>query len=267
MVKFMKISATGNDFILIDNRQLGLLPETGFIRSICARRTGVGADGTLLLEESEQFDFAMRYFNADGSEGELCGNGARAIAFFGRMQGLGGERLTFDTKSGPIEAEIKEDGVRVSMPSAQEIDLTLRLAEEFGLISEGFARVGVPHFVVRAENLTEVDVEKIGKVLRFHPHFEKGTNVNFVDFQDEHTLHIRTYERGVEAETLACGTGSTASAIIGFLKGRLKPPVKVVAPGGLLTIDFDPDLKNVFLEGRVEVVYFGELPVREEELK
>ncbi|NOY78154.1 MAG: diaminopimelate epimerase [Calditrichaeota bacterium] len=260
MINFVKISATGNDFILIDNRNQQLLPEPGWIRRICARRTGAGADGILLLEPSDRLDFSMRYFNADGSEGELCGNGARAIAYFGRMLGLGnGERLTFMTQSGPISARVSGTYVRVSMPMAQDIDLTLQLAEAFGLTSEGFARVGVPHFVVRAHNLADVDVETIGKALRFHPHFSKGTNVNFVDFQDEHTLHIRTYERGVEAETLACGTGSAASAIVGFLKGYVRPPVTVVARGGTLTIDFDSERSSVFLSGTVTVIYSAEL--------
>ena len=267
MVEFTKISATGNDFILIDNRKLGLLPEKDFIQRICTRRTGVGADGVLLLEKSESLDFSMRYFNADGSEGELCGNGARAIALFAHLKGLGTNTLKFGTKSGSLEAHLKENSIRVQMPAPREIDLKLPLAEEFGLDSEGFAWVGVPHFVARTKNLDSVDVEKIGRALRYHPHFRQGTNVNFIDYQDKHTLYIRTYERGVEAETLACGTGSTAAAIIGFLKGKLESPVSVKAPGGILTIQFDPELRNIFLEGKVDMIYFGELLTKTDELQ
>ncbi len=257
LLNFTKISATGNDFVVIDNRKSGFSPEPAVIQKICARRTGVGADGILLLEESEACNFSMRYFNADGSEGELCGNGARAIALFAYLKGAASKKMLFESKSGTHRAEIGENEVKVEMPSPKNIRWDLHLSENFGHTSVGFVEIGVPHFVVQVPKVKEVNVTEEGRALRYHQTFPAGTNVDFVEFVDRHTLRMRTYERGVEDETLACGTGATAVSLLNFLKEKVESPVTVLVPGGILKIEFSPDLRNIFLSGAVQPIFSG----------
>ena len=263
---FTKISAAGNDFILIDNRKtITVQPGPSFIKRVCARRTGVGADGLILLEKSRSCAFAMRYFNADGSEAELCGNGARAIALFAHTLGVAGRKMKFESKSGVHTAELLDDKARVQMPVPQDFNGNLRLAEEFDLTSGGFLKIGVPHFVVFVDDISAVEVNKIGRALRHHAYFQNGTNVDFVQIRDRHHLLMRTYERGVEDETLACGTGAAASAITAHLKKGIQSPVQVKVPGGVLAVSFNPDFSNLILEGPCETIYTGRLRLKEDE--
>ncbi len=255
----MKISATGNDFVLLDNRKNQFFPKPALVQKICTRRTGVGADGILLLEESRRYDFAMRYFNSDGSEGELCGNGARAITLFAFLNGVAGREMKFESKSGVHRAQINGSDIRVEMPPPKNIRWDLPLAESFGHQSIGFVEIGVPHFVVEVSDLPKVDVAGTGRKLRHHSAFESGTNVDFVELIDAHTIRMRTYERGVEEETLACGTGATAAATLNFLRKKVQPPVLVQVPGGELKVDFSVDLKNLFLNGAVQPIFSGNL--------
>lgn len=265
MIEFAKISATGNDFIVIDNRNLVLSPNKAFIRKICARRTGVGADGILFLQKSKALDFSMRYFNADGSEGELCGNGARAIALFSFLKGIAPRNMRFGSPSGVHRAQIGENEVKVEMPQPRHLEWNIPIAESLGYKTIGFVEIGVPHLIVEVKDVQSVPVVSHGKKLRYAPEFPKGTNVDFIQIHSLHKMKMRTYERGVEDETLACGTGATAAAVLNYLKKKLEPPVTVDVPGGKLRIDFDRNLKEIYLSGRVQLIYVGQLKIEKNE--
>lgn len=270
-MEFTKLQGSGNDFILIDNRD-GKVYETlerlgiclkEFIVKLCEAHTGVGADGLILIEEPEDpsNDFRWQFFNADGSEAEMCGNGSRCAVRFCYDLGIVGERVSFETLAGVIKAEVLERGRRVKVqltPPSGVVEKTLSLEGEE--IRGFFINTGVPHFVVPVEEVEKVDVVKLGRAIRFHREFEpKGTNVNFIQPVSRKRIKIRTYERGVESETLACGTGATAGAIVARLQNLVtEKPVEVLTKSGeLLRIDFDDGLKEVSLEGSVYKVYDG----------
>ena len=268
---FTKLQGSGNDFIVIDNRDgkvQRLLKDFGisvedFVVKLCTPHTGVGADGLILIENPKdpENDFRWQFFNADGSVAEMCGNGSRCAVRFCYEKGIVGEKVRFETLAGIIKAEVLEGGKRVKVQLTPPSEPQDRCLEADGLTVKGtFINTGVPHFVVPAENLESLNVKSLGRAIRFHEEFRPGgTNVNFVKPVAEGALKIRTYERGVEAETLACGTGATASAIVAYLKGLVKKkPVEVITKGGeVLKIDFSEDLKEVYLEGSVCKVYDG----------
>jgi len=266
-IPFSKLSGAGNDFIIIDNRDGQFTPTAEFIAKICARRLSVGADGLLLVEKPSdpaRADFRMRYFNADGGEVESCGNGARCIARFAHLRGIVGERARFETLAGIYEAEILGDRVRVRMGDPRDVRLAFPLTLAEGTFLVDFANTGVPHVVFHVDDLDAVDVVGLGRQTRYHRDFAPaGTNANFVTVTDAHTLRIRTYERGVEDETLACGTGSIAAAVVTALGGKVSPPVTVETRGGfVLGVHFDLEegrATNVRLEGDARVVYHAEL--------
>ena len=267
-----KMTGTGNDFILVDNRErqvpLEVMPLLA--RAVCCRRRSVGADGLICLrtwatveEKPEAVDFRWDFFNADGSSAEMCGNGGRCAARFALDSGMAGSQMAFATLAGPIRAQVKGGVVKLEMvpPSGsyQELSLT---ALERSVTLDG-VNTGVPHAVVLVEDLEAAPVREMGRALRFHPHFAPaGTNVNFARAQGDQ-LMVRTYERGVEDETLACGTGVVASALVAGRRGLVKPPVNVrVRSGELLKVHFDPELLDrgpVFLEGEAAYVYQGVL--------
>lgn len=260
-VKFTKLTATGNDFILFDNcDKIFSGDEHDFFKQICQRRLSIGADGILLLEKSDQFNFSMRYFNSDGSIGEMCGNGARASAFYAFTRKLAPADLSFDVLKVPYRAIVSKDKVKLFMPPPAEIREYPHALEEAEFEEGGYLNVGVPHYVIFVPDVDSVAVEKIGRKYRYHQAFQPwGTNTNFVQFIDDHTIKIRTYERGVEQETLACGTGTISSAILAHRQRGLKLPLTVKARGGLLIVNFDVDLTNITLEGEAKIVYSGEL--------
>ncbi len=264
---FMKLSGAGNDFVIMDNRD-GVVPATReFISNVCARRISVGADGLLLVEQPDDpagADFRMRYFNADGGEAETCGNGARCIARFAHLSGIVGSTPRFETLAGVYEAEVLGDQVKVRMGEASGLRLAfpLRVGEEE--YSASFANTGVPHVVVYVDDLENVSVVELGRSIRHHEEFAPaGTNANFVHVRCGNAIDLRTYERGVEDETLACGTGSIAAAVVSGLLGKVEPPVTVRTRSGFdLTIHFGLSQKrvhDVFLEGDARVIYRGEL--------
>ena len=263
---FFKMHGGGNDFVLIDHRE-PQIPEQEFSRfakRVCAPKVGVGADGLILIEPSERADFRWRFFNADGSEAEMCGNGARCAARFAVLHGLAGPRLTFETLAGLISAEVQNHQVQVTMVGVGDLRLNLAIPLESALLSGHFLRVGVPHVVVPVENLEEVPIRHWGREVRLHGMFQPaGTNVNFVRIKDPHALEVRTYERGVEDETLACGTGAVASALISASLDKVASPVSVHTRGGeILTVSFElhgDQITQVFLKGDALVVYQGEL--------
>jgi diaminopimelate epimerase len=261
---------SGNDFVLIDHRAQ-FLPAAGqrrFVRQVCVPKVGVGADGLILLENSELANFRWRFYNADGSEAEMCGNGGRCAARFAVLQGIAPAILSFETLAGIIHAEVKDRQVKLQMTGVGDLSLHQSIPVNGRSVTGHFVRVGVPHVAVQVDDLEQAPVVSLGRLIRFHELFQPaGTNVNFVRFAGPHNLEVRTYERGVEAETLACGTGAVASALIAARLGRATSPVTVHTRGGeALTIYFQPQgetFGEVFLEGEALVVYQGELWVTE----
>ncbi|OPY11956.1 diaminopimelate epimerase [Syntrophus buswellii] len=264
---FFKMSGSGNDFILFDNRggTLAAVKDMpAFVQAICRRKVSVGADGVILVEPSERADFRWRFFNADGSEVEMCGNGGRCVARFAFLQGIAGERMSFETVAGIIDAEVRGDVVklRLTEPSALEAGRIVPLQDE--RVTVDSINTGVPHVVAFVADLDHFDVFRYGRALRFSEAFAPaGTNANFVTVTGPQSLSVRTYERGVEDETLACGTGSVASALAAAARGEVTSPVEVtVRSGEVLKIHFEKNdgaFRNVYLEGRVRVVYEGQL--------
>ena len=289
-IPFMKLSGAGNDFVIVNNmRQIVDSTDTDFVNfvtKVCQRRMSVGADGVLLVEkaegvgmegfllpeEAEDVDFRMRYFNADGGEVETCGNGARCISKFAYLNGIASEQMRFLTNAGIYESEVIGANVKVRMSDPTDIRLNVPLRLDDGVHTVGFANSGVPHVVFFVDDLEGTDVFALGQQTRYHDDFKPtGTNANFIRIQppeglsreQSSRLHIRTYERGVEGETLACGTGSIASAVVSAALGQVKSPVAVnTASGVVLKIYFDVEdgaAKNVYLEGDARVIYAGEL--------
>lgn len=270
-----KLQGAGNDFIMVDNRTLGLTPEqkTAFVRKFCAPRVAIGADGVAFMENDPEYDLAWDFYNSDGSRAEMCGNGSRCFALFATGLGAAPERFTFRTLAGPIRAEITR---RPDADDAARARVQLTPAGKFtaceGLEAEGraftgyFLNTGVPHLVVPvdAEEFDGFDVRRYGKALRFHPRFAPaGTNVNFIKVDGNNEIWVRTYERGVEDETLACGTGSVASAIVaGENRGITGTKCVHTRSGDLLKIDYAPEnggFGQVFLEGPAVRVFTGEV--------
>lgn len=260
-IPFTKMMGTGNDFVLIDNRADLLTGDvSSFVKSVCSRRMSVGADGVLLLERSENADFKMRYFNADGGEAEFCGNGARCIALYAFLNGIAEKEMSFESEAGLRLASVNGRTVTINMPDPHDVKPTLPLSGR--RIEASFIRVGVPHVVLFVENVDDVDVVKQGRAIREMEQFRpEGTNVNFVQLYNSDCLRVRTYERGVENETLSCGTGVCASAIIAHFVRKYEPPVKVLTQtDSLLTVTFkfqEERIEQCTLTGEAEIVYDG----------
>ncbi len=267
-IPFMKLSGAGNDFVIINNLSQ-VVDSTdsefmNFVTKVCQRRMSVGADGVLLVEPNEDVDFRMRYFNADGGEVETCGNGARCISKFAYLNGIVPKQMRFLTNAGIYEAEIVGDNVKVGMSDPTDIRINVPLRLEEGVHDVGFVNSGVPHVVFFVDDLETTDVFDLGQQTRYHDDFKPaGTNANFINIYSQELIEIRTYERGVENETLACGTGSIASAIVSASLGKVKSPVSVkTASGVILKIHFDLEndaAENVYLEGDARVIFAGEL--------
>lgn len=266
VITFTKMSAAGNDFIIIDNRRAALDAHRGgeTARRLCRRKYSVGADGLILIESSQKADFKWRFFNADGSEAEMCGNGGRCAARFAHLRGIAPPLLTFETLAGIVTAEVREDLVKLELPLPRNRCGESAVAIEGKEYRLSAITVGVPHVVLFVEDLSAVPVVELGRKIRFADCFKPaGTNVNFVSVRDDTSIAIRTYERGVEDETLACGTGSVAAALVASDKQGMKSPVSVLTRGGeVLSVYFtgaDQKLKEVFLEGTAAVIYEGKL--------
>lgn len=267
-IPFEKMNGTGNDFVVIDNRSdiIPLEEQAEFAKKVCRRMFSIGADGLILIEKSETCDFSWNFYNADGSVAEMCGNGSRCAARFAYRHKICGPKMSFETLAGVIEAEIceEEENVRVKMtqPFDFRLDLSMQLDDvEYPLT---YVNTGVPQAVIFVKE-DDVPVKKWGRKIRFHETFEpKGTNANFVKVLEAGKIKVRSYERGVEDETMACGTGAVASAIYAaMLKGMDSPIDVVTSGGGTLTIHFDlqdgPVVENVYMEGPARVVCSGNL--------
>jgi len=265
-IPFYKMSGAGNDFIIIDNRQqiVDNTKLTDFISSVCRRKMSAGADGLILIESSKKCDFRWRFFNSDGSKAEMCGNGARCAARFAHMNAIAGTTLSFETEAGVIHAQISKDRVKVKMPAASDLKLAYPLALSHNSLTISSINTGVPHVVVMVEQIDNIDVVALGKEIRFHQAFAPaGTNANFVYRSKPNEIIVRTYERGVEDETLACGTGAIASAIISACQLDMKSPIDVqTRSGAYLTIHFsetDGQFSEIYMEGDARIIYSGEL--------
>jgi len=270
---FTKMVAAGNDFIVIQDKPAGNLPVLA--RILCDRRFGIGADGLLILEKSQKADIRMRIFNADGSEAEMCGNGARcaayAIASQRRRSGNlkkrdcfapAGLAMTIETKAGTINAQVDGKQVKIQITEPKGIKLDIPIKVNGRSIKVNFINTGVPHTVVFVNGINDINVRQIGASIRNHVKFKTaGTNVNFAEVKGPNTIRIRTYERGVEDETLACGTGSAAAALIFALKNNLDDLVKVETQSGeILKVYFQRvncKFSHVWLEGGAKIVYNG----------
>ena len=263
-IPFHKMVASGNDFIVVDNRRRVIKNPLQFTREMCRSHTGIGADGILLFENSTKADFKMRILNADGSEAEACGNGFRCIALYAREILNYPAHLRFESLSGLIQADVQTDRVRVRLAEPRDYRSRGEVEVLGHRLHYSFLNTGVPHVVIFVEGLSKIDVEGLGRAIRRHPDFQpKGTNVNFAEVKSRSEIDVRTYERGVENETQACGTGSTASAIVSSLAGYTVPPVKVHTRGGeILEIDFKRNgnkISHVFLTGQARIVFEGKL--------
>ncbi|MDX2497832.1 MAG: diaminopimelate epimerase [Desulfobacterales bacterium] len=265
-IEFYKMSGSGNDFIVVDNRDR-IVDETdllNFIVKVCRRKMSVGADGFILVENTEGADFKWRFFNSDGSVAEMCGNGARCVARFAYLNGIAGSEMSFETGAGIVEAQVAGESVKIKMtdPSDLKTDYTLELKDRS--ISVSSINTGVPHVVMVTDTLDDVEVVKMGREIRFHDMFAPaGTNVNFICPIKDDTIGVRTYERGVEDETLACGTGSVAGALIMARKMKIDAPIHVLTRSGVnLKIYYkekDATYQDIYLEGDARVIYRAKL--------
>lgn len=275
-IPFWKMSGSGNDFVVIDNRagHIAQRDASAFTKAVCRHRVSVGADGVVLIDATDEpeVDFQWRYINADGSDGEMCGNGAMCGARFAVLNGIAGQECVFRTESGLVQAWVDADpasprvSIAVQDPGAIRADVSIEAAGvELAVHS---LLVGVPHVVAIVDDADEFaathDLIGIGRAVRHHPEFAPaGTNVNFISIRDRSTIRMRTYERGVEDETLACGTGSIASAIVATSLGLTESPVDVITSSGrILAVSFEHGAHgatSVRLGGEARIVMRGEI--------
>jgi len=264
-VKFTKAVATGNDFVIIDNRGKAVKGSlASFAMKVCSRKQGVGADGLLVVEASQKADVMMRIFNSDGSEAEMCGNGSRCIALYAYKKKIAASKMTIDTLAGILNADVKDDIVKVKLTDPKDIKWNMCLMINECPYKLNFVDTGVPHTIHFVDDLEKIDVKSLGSEIRYHPEFSpKGTNADFVRVSGKNSIDVRTYERGVEDETLACGTGVVASAVIAAESEKMVSPVTVrTRSGEKLKVYFElieGEFRNVYLEGKAELVYEGEV--------
>ncbi len=257
-ITFSKYQGTGNDFVMIDDRT-GTFPiSQELIAALCHRRFGVGADGLILLQNAEGYDFRMVYFNADGGEGSMCGNGGRCAVRFAHDLGLFDTHTTFIAVDGPHEATATEEIIRLKMSPVGKVEVH----EAYD-----FMNTGSPHYVTYVEDIKETPVVEIGKDIRYGPLFGPvgGTNVNFIEILDDNQLSVRTYERGVEDETYSCGTGVTACALSAHMREGWNSPIAVETVGGQLQVAFNAVAKDkfedIYLIGPAVRVFEGDVEV------
>lgn len=270
VVEFTKMNGAGNDFIILDNRFYFFSPDelSVLAKQYCPRRTGIGADGLLALQAAQdpQYDYRMTYYNADGSLGTMCGNGARCLAQFAQWAGIHADMYAFESDAGVYRAKVLEHGrVRlfVQPPQRMTVEVLPSTVLAKNINACHFIWIGTEHVVCEvATSLKELVIEKEGPILRYHEAFAPtGANVNFIERIDGQTLQVRTFEKGVEAETLACGTGAIASAVMATMQGLVdKVPVTVEMVGGTLLVGFEQEegtFTDVWLEGPTATIYRG----------
>jgi diaminopimelate epimerase len=279
-INFVKMSGAGNDFVVIDKAQNpGLLLDTNVINNLCNRRNGIGCDGVITVSDSKGYDFVMEYFNADGSTGSLCANGARCAIQFAKNSGrIKNGSTKFLSNKVPYSGEVLgKEFIKFNLNEPKDYRHNFKISAESQNINASFINTGSPHVIINIEdvlrnptdassfynNIDDFPVFELGKEIRYYKEFAPGgTNVNFIQIKNDEIL-IRTYERGVEDETLACGTGSAASAVIGHFNYGLKSPVTLLTRGGeKLIVNFSIDenkRKNLSLTGPAKIVFAGEI--------
>ncbi|MBV9009233.1 MAG: diaminopimelate epimerase [Verrucomicrobia bacterium] len=263
MLRFTKMNGAGNDFVMIDNRRGEVQLSAQQIARICDRHRGVGADGILLLETPRNgADFRMRYYNSDGGEAEMCGNGARCFARFAERVSGAHDSVSFETPAGIIRAQLRGQSVQLTMSEPRDLRLNLEIAARGQTWRAHFINSGVPHVVIPLQSVDAIDVNSVGRDIRSDEMFAPaGANVNFLEKRGANEIAIRTYERGVESETLACGTGVVASALIFAATEKANAPIAVHVRGGSeLSVGFERKgerFTNVTLTGPAEFVFEG----------
>jgi diaminopimelate epimerase len=273
-IKFTKMVASGNDFIITELKGRGPALRN-LVRHMCDRRYGIGADGLLLLEKSKKADIRMRIFNVDGSEAQMCGNGARCVALrVARHKSPARSKVSIETAAGIIESRVNGDNVKIKLTDPRDIKLDIPVKVNNRKLKVNFTDTGVPHVIIFVQGLDKIDALNLGRIIRYHKKFApRGTNVNFVEVLNKNAIKIRTYERGVEDETLACGTGAVAASLISNIKypclsGRQEISNTVenykmnvyTKSGEILKVCFTRQgnkFSDVWLEGRVKVVHEG----------
>lgn len=258
---FYKYSGSGNDFVLFDNRDGEFIVTPSMVRDWCRRREGIGADGIILFNASNQSDndFSMRIWNADGSEAEMCGNAARSSVHFAyHFAKLKPEtHFAFDTMNGQYQGDIVNNEVRIKMTELYDVDAIN--VSDFSQKAALYCNTGVPHTVLQVTSVEDVNVENLGRVIRKDVRFPTGTNIDFFEVVDDEKqiIKLRVYERGVEAETLCCGTGVMATAVTCAKSFGWSGEVTVHAKGGLLKAIVDKDLNDLYFQGKVEMIFQG----------
>jgi diaminopimelate epimerase len=254
MSKFYKYQGTGNDFIMIDNRQDWFDSSQKYVESLCHRRFGIGADGLILIEKSDDFDFKMKYYNANGYEGSMCGNGGRCAVRFAADLGIFKQSTNFLAIDGKHTATLEGSEVSLGMIDVLEI-----IDEENGY----FLDTGSPHLIIFVKNVGELDVKSLGSTIRYSDYWmgRGGVNVNFVEILNQDLIKVRTYERGVEDETYSCGTGVTAATIVSSVKKGLLNAVSIQTLGGLLNVSFKGinTYSEIYLQGPALRVFEGDI--------
>jgi diaminopimelate epimerase len=267
-IEFYKMSGAGNDFILVDNRTgvFDFEDAGAAAAKLCRRGMSVGADGLILIEKPgrEGIDFRWRFYNADGSDASMCGNGARCAARLSFLLGISGSSVSFLTGAGIVRGRVAGSGrVEIGMTPPGPASLGRQLVVDGAPVTYDFVDTGVPHAVITVDDVRLFDLEHLGPKIRYHEAFApEGTNVTVIDLSEAGSIRIRTYERGVENETKACGTGAVAAAVTAFLKKSVSPPVTVVPPSGsTLVVRFRqvPAVTDVTLEGDARIIYRGTL--------
>jgi diaminopimelate epimerase len=260
-INFSKYQGTGNDFVIIDNRQNNIVLTSEQITFICDRKKGIGADGLMLLGNKHGYDFEMTYYNANGLEGSMCGNGGRCLTQFAYDIGLNKKQFRFIAIDGPHEATINEDGwVYLKMSDVNAVEKNIDGDVPFFVLN-----TGSPHYIEMVDSINSVDVFGLGQMIRFNDRFKsEGINVNFVEQQDD-KIFVRTYERGVENETLSCGTGVTAAALITGIEKLGEQTIQIETLGGKLAVRFnnkgDQVFENIWLMGPGTFVFSGSITV------
>lgn len=265
-LSFSKYSGLGNDFVFVDNLSHLFPIDPIFIRNLCHRHEGIGADGVVLVEQSESADCKMRIFNADGSEAEMCGNALRCLYLFLKELGFQREAFTIQVQNRHLQISKKGSLISCEMGAVSPIEWDIELSFNQMPLNGHFINTGVPHFVIPTKDLHKLPVLPLGRFVREHPRFQPdGTNVNFISLNKERIIEIRTYERGVELETQACGTGCAAAAIIGHFLYNLSFPIHVkTIQGKILTFDFEikeNKVQNLKMIGPASFVFKGEVVI------
>jgi len=265
-IEFAKMAGGGNDFIMVDNRDNRVKDPVQFCKRICTRRLSAGADGLILIENSARATFRMHYYNRDGSLGEFCANGTRCAARFALLNVISPRRMTIETDSGVVSAEVTEKLVTLTLPPPQHFRAERPLQLGDLAVVGSSIRVGVPHYVAFLSGpIWKHDIVPAGRRIRLHPDLQpEGANVNFVVVRDRHSIDVRTFERGVEDETLSCGSGVVASVAVSALFGRTDSPVAVLTRSGItLEVSFslrpdggtDRTVEDVRLTGDARLIY------------